>query len=188
MRTSTSNREYLPHTTNDPSKCLLFSLPAELLTIIARNLDLTSLLQLGTICRDIRGALEIDSLILLLQQCTTSDTIQPGIIEDASCLSRHHALLYSFRRKGITSIHTNALLQHGASFGYIPCGGQFEDSFRKYGVGPEVNFLLEHGASPHEVPCGINKLLEDSFREYGGGPRVDLLLEHGASLNLNDLL
>lgn len=167
-----------------------FSLPAELLTIIARSLDLTSLLQLGTICRDMRDALEIDSLILLLQQCATSDTIQPGIIENASCLSRHHALLYSFRHKGITSKHTHALLQHGASFGYIPCGINklLEDSFRKYGVGPDVNFLLEHGASLLEVPCGINKLLEDSFREYGGGPRVNFLLEHGASLNLNDSL
>ena len=124
-----------------------FSLPAELLTIIARNLDLTSLLQLGTICRDMRDALEIDSLILLLQQCATSDTIQPGIIENASCLSRHHALLYSFHHKGITSIHTHALLQHRASFCYIPCGGHFEDTFRKYGVGLQVNFLLEHGAS-----------------------------------------
>ena len=119
----------------------------ELLTIVARNLDLTSLLQLGTICRYMRGTLGIDSLILLLQQCATSDTIQPGIVEDANCLSRHHALLYSFYRKCITSKHTHALLQHGASFGYIPCGEQFEDSFRNYGVGPEMNFLLEHSAS-----------------------------------------
>lgn len=105
----------------------------------------------------------MENLILLLQQCATSETIQHGIIMNANHLSRCHALLYSFHHKSIESAHIRALLQHGASFGYIPCGELFEETFRQYGAGARVDFLLEHGASPRDVPCAVNQLFEDTF-------------------------
>lgn len=135
----------------------LLKLPAEIIDLLAAQLDFRAFLSFSGTCRRFRTLFAIDKLVWLLDNfpAYNDHTIRDDFIHKLHHVSRSFLLLCHFCWNGIHDLEI--LINNGASFKHVNSGKILQETFRKFGPSARLDFLLQHGASLRD---GVDEIWE----------------------------